>query len=239
MPRVQAPPPPQRRQIEPAVVEGTIVPPPVRTTVVAERPLYDFGHPVGYVFARLFAFLIDVGLISVVATSLAYSLIAFNPVTGLPTNSQRGFDATLALGFALALIYVWVCEAFFGTTIAKMIFNLRVFATRGGPVGLGRAFVRGLLRPFDLLVIGAIMAMLPGHRRLGDLLGGTVVAHGRMQRFAPVLGWVLLLVVAGLPVVIAGPHSTFQSLVSFWLFLPGIVTRVLDFPHTLLGLPHG
>jgi uncharacterized RDD family membrane protein YckC len=256
MPRVQAPPPPQRRQIDPAVVEprepvrvapqpapaappveGTLIPPPTRTVVV-ERPQYDFGHPVGYVFARFFAFLIDIALVSVVVTSLAYSLIAFNPITGLPTNSQRGFDATFALGIAIALVYVWICEAIFGTTIAKLILGLRVFAVRGGPVGLGRAFVRGLLRPFDILIIGGIMAMLPGHRRLGDLLGGTVVAHGGMRRFGPILGWVLLLVVAGLPIVLAGLHPTFQSLVAFWEFLPGIFARLLLLPHTLLGMPH-
>ena len=95
--------------------------------------------------ARFFAFAIDVSLISVVVTSLAYSLIAFNPITGLPTNSQRGFDATLALGVAIALVYLWICEAIFGTTIAKLMLGLQVFAVRGGPVGLGRSFVRGLL----------------------------------------------------------------------------------------------
>ena len=253
MPRVTPPPPPQRRQIDPAVVEprepvraapyppppveGTHIPPPTRT-VVLERPQYDFGHPLGYVFARFFAFVIDVALISVVVTSLAYSLIAFNPITGLPTNSQRGFDATFALGIAIALVYVWICEAFFGTTIAKLVLGLHVFATRGGPVGLGRSFVRSLLRPIDLLVIGGVMALLPGRRRLGDLLGGTVVARGRMRRFGPLVGWVLLLVVAGLPWILAGPHSTMQSIFAFWQFLPGIVARVVLLGKVGLGLPH-
>jgi uncharacterized RDD family membrane protein YckC len=253
MPRVQPPPPPQRRQIDPALVEprepvrvaphpappveGTHIPPPT-TTVVLERPQYDFGHPAGYVFARFFAFFIDVALVSVVVTSLAYSMIAFNPITGLPTNSQRGFDATFALGIAIALVYVWVSEAIFGTTIAKLMLGLQVFAVRGGPVGLGRSFVRSLLRPFDLLAIGGIMALLPGHRRLGDLLGGTVVAHGRMRRFGPILGWVLLIVVAGIPFILAGVPRTFASMVAFWEFLPGIVARVLLLPHTLLGMLH-
>ena len=123
------------------------------------------------------------------------------------------------------------------TTIAKLILGLRVFAVRGGPVGLGRAFVRMLLRPFDLLIIGGVMALLPGHRRLGDLLGGTVVAHGGMRRFGPILGWVLLLVIAGVPFILAGAPRTFASLVAFWEFLPGIGARVWLFPHTLLGMP--
>jgi uncharacterized RDD family membrane protein YckC len=246
-PRVQAPPPPPPlRRIEPAVVEPRE---PVRVspaaaaaapsyTIVAEPSRYDFGHPVGYVFARLFAFVFDVALISVVVTSLAYSMIAINPITGLPTNSQRGFDATLALGIAFALVYVWVGEAFLGTTIGKLAMGLHVYAQRGGSVGLGRALVRMLLRPLDALIVGGVLALLPGHRRLGDLAAGTVVARSRMRGFAPLLGWVAALVVGGLPFILAGTPRTFASLVAFWQFLPGLGARLVLLAQTLLHLVH-
>jgi uncharacterized RDD family membrane protein YckC len=215
-------------------VHGTVIPPPARTVVHQ----YDFGHPVGYVFARLFAFVLDVVLVSVVVTSLAYSLIAINPITGLPTNTQRGFDATLALGVLVALIYVWVAEAAFGTTIGKLALGLHVYAARGGPVGLGRAFVRNLLRPVDSLLIGGILALLPGHRRLGDLGGGTIVARSTLRGFGPVLGWIMALIVAGVPFVLAGVPRTFASLVAFWEFMPGIVARIGLVVHHLLTLGH-
>ena len=257
MPRVEPPPPPQRRQIDPAVVEpsqpvrvspgappgppsggpvhGTVMPPPTRTVVSQ----YDFGHPVGYVFARFFAFVLDVALVSVVVTSLAYSLIAVNPITGLPTNTQRGFDATLGLGIVVALVYVWVGEAIFGTTIGKLALGLHVYALRGGPVGLGRAFVRNLLRPVDSLLIGGILALLPGHRRLGDLGGGTIVARSRLRGFGPILGWIMVLIVAGVPFVLTGVSKTFLSLLAFYQFFPGIVARVWLVVHMLVTLGHG
>ncbi|HTD36525.1 MAG TPA: RDD family protein [Candidatus Limnocylindrales bacterium] len=260
MPRVEAPPPPQRRRIDPAVVEpsgpvhvspsappgqpvtGTHIPPGAPDPVPpgqAVRPRFEFGNPFGYVCARLFAFLLDVGLVSVVVTSLAYSLIAINPITGLPTNTQGGFDATFALGLAVALVYIWIAEASFGTTIGKLVTGLHVYVLRGGgAVGLGRAFVRGLLRPVDLLIVGGVLALLPGRRRLGDLAGGTIVAHSPLRGFAPVLGWIVALILAGVPVVLTGFGKTMLSLLAFYQFLPGIVTHIVALAHDALRFAH-
>jgi uncharacterized RDD family membrane protein YckC len=255
MPRVEPPPPPQRRRIDPAIVEpsgpvrvspsgprgepvsGTHIPPGAPDTM-RTRPRFEFGNPFGYVCARLFAFLLDAGLVSVVVTSLAYSLIAINPITGLPTNTQRGFDATFAIGIAVALVYIWVAEASFGTTIGKLAVGLHVYAMRGGPVGLGRALLRGLLRPIDLVVVGGVLALLPGRRRLGDLAGGTIVAHSPLRGFAPIIGWICALIVAGVPVVLTGWNKTFLSLLAFYQFLPGIVARIALLAHEALRLTH-
>src|SRR5947209_1691807 len=259
MPRVEPPPP--RPHVEHGVVEppsyggrgqpvrvspavpvaapvaGTVLPPRPVTTV-PERPQYVFGNPLGYVVARFFAFVLDVALVTVFVTSLAYSLIAINPLTGLPTNTQRGFDATLAIGVAIALVYVWVAEAFVGTTIWKLAFGLHVYNPRGRMVGLGRPLVRNLLRPVDRLVIGGILALLPGHRRLGDLAGGTVVARSPLRAFAPLVGWIFIIIVAGLPFVIVGPIHALAALYAFAEFVPGIITRIVPFGQTLFGLPH-
>ncbi|HEX3462479.1 MAG TPA: RDD family protein [Candidatus Elarobacter sp.] len=256
MPRVEPPPPPQRRRIDPAIVEpsgpvrvspsaphgepvsGTHIPPGAPDTL-RTRPRFEFGHPFGYVCARLFAFLLDVGLVSFVVTSLAYSLIAVNPITGLPTNTAGGFDATFALGLAVALVYVWVAEATFGTTIGKLATGLHVYLMRGsGRVGLGRALGRGLLRPVDLLIVGGVMAMLPGRRRLGDLAAGTIVARSPLRGFAPVLGWIAALIVAGIPVVMTGWSKTFLSVLAFYQFLPGIAVHLVNLVHDGLRFAH-
>ncbi len=227
------PPPPRM-----GPVYGTVVPPNVR--VPTDRARFDVGNPFGYVCARLFAFVLDVGLVSVTATSLAYSMIAFNPITGLPTNSQRGFDATLALGVAMALVYVWVAEAAIGTTIGKLATGLHVYAVRGGPVGLGRAFLRSLLRPIDVLAVGALLALLPSHRRLGDFAGGTFVGRRAWRGFGPAIGWVLVLIVAGIPFILAGVPRTFASLMAFYQFMPGLIARLVLLPHTIAThLPPG
>jgi uncharacterized RDD family membrane protein YckC len=259
MPRVETPPPrphteygvvePPRPaasaepiRVTPAVpvaapVTGTVLPPRTATTV-PERPQYVFGNPLGYAAARFFAFVFDVALVTVFVTTLAYALIAINPLTGLPTNTQSGFDATLAIGFAVALVYVWVSEALFGTTIWKLAFGLHVYTLRGGMVGLGRAFVRNLLRPIDLLVVGGVLALLPGHRRLGDLAGGTIVARSPLRAFAPLVGWILIIILAGLPFVIIGPIHTLAGLYAFAEFVPGIIARIVLLVQTLFGLPH-
>jgi uncharacterized RDD family membrane protein YckC len=269
MPRVKAPPPPPGpRKIPDAVVDrppprpepqprpqpqsrvhpvpptpqwggpvsGTVIPP-ARAATVTIRPIV--GNPFGYMCARLFAFVLDVVLVGGVATSLMYSLIAINPVTGLPTNTQRGFDATLAIGIAIALIYVWLSEAFFGTTIGKLVFGLHVAAVRGSRVGFGRAFLRALLRPLDVLLIGAVMAMLPAHRRIGDYAGGTVVVPSPLRTFAPVIGWSLVLVLCGIPFILAGTERTLASIIAFGEFTPGLVARIWLDLQMLFGLAGG
>ena len=114
MPRVEPPPP--RPYVEHAVVEpphvahnvpvaapvtGTVLPP-RPAAGVSDRPQYVFGNPLGYAVARFFAFVLDIALVTVFVTSLAYALIAINPLTGLPTNTQSGFEATLGIGIAVA-----------------------------------------------------------------------------------------------------------------------------------------
>ena len=240
MPRVEPPPP--RPHVEHAVpvaapVTGTLLPP-RPATAVADRPQYVFGNPLGAAAGRFFAFVLDIAFVTVFVTSLAYALIAINPLTGLPTNTQSGFEATLGIGLAVALVYVWVAEALFGTTIWKLAFGLHVYNARGGMVGLGRALVRNLLRPIDLLVIGGILALLPGHRRLGDLVGGTIVARSPLRAFAPLVGWILIIIMAGLPFVIIGPIHTLAALYAFGEFTPGIIARIVLLVQTLFGLPH-
>jgi uncharacterized RDD family membrane protein YckC len=237
IPRVESP-PPRPPVVPPAVpVSGTVLPARPAATV-SDRPQYVFGNPFGYVLARFFAFVLDVVLVTVFVTSLAYSLIAINPLTGLPTNTQRGFDATLAIGVAVALVYLWLCEAFLGTTIWKLAFGLHVYNPRGRMVGLGRALVRNLLRPIDLLVVGAVLALLPGHRRLGDLAGGTIVARSPLRAFAPLVGWIMIIIVGGLPFVIVGPIHALAALYAFGEFTPGIIARIVFFVQTVFALPH-
>jgi uncharacterized RDD family membrane protein YckC len=246
MPRVEAPqaaprvpytPPP----VEEAIVVGPAPAPPRRLTNVSLAIIgAPVGNPFGYALARFFAVAIDLGLVAGVLTLLAYALIAINPITGLPTNTQRGFDATLAMGFVLALIYGITFEALFGTTVGKLAMGLHVHAVRDRRLGFGRAFVRSILRPFDLLVIGGVLAMLPGHRRLGDFAAGTVVTRGGPLRgYAPYLGWLAVVLIAALPFILVGVTRTVAGLVAFVEFAPGIGARlVLLAQHALALVPH-
>ncbi|GAC1405046.1 MAG: hypothetical protein NVSMB64_09220 [Candidatus Velthaea sp.] len=197
---------------------------------------YFFGNPFVYALRRFLAFALDLTLVTAVATMLFYGLIAINPFTGLPNNSEGGFDATFAAGIAIALLYLWVFEAFTGTTLGKLAFSLHVYVPKGRFVGLGRAFVRNVLRPLDLLVIGWILAMAPGHRRLGDLFAGTLVARSPLRAFSPLVGWILIIALAGLPFVIAGGAVTvFAVFAAFLEFVPRLIAHAVRAVMQIFG----
>jgi hypothetical protein len=90
------------------------------------------------------------------------------------------------------------------------------------------------------LGIGGVLAVLPGHRRLGDLLSGTVVTReSKLGRFAPYVGWLAVLIIAGLPFVLVGISLTLRGAFAFVQFGPGIGARIVMVVQHLLGLiPH-
>ena len=242
-PRIEVPPPARPGTYDGPIEEGVVLGPAPPASAAQAKPIgprFRVGNPFGYTLARFTAFAVDLVLVSGVLTILAYALIAINPITGLPTNTQQGFDATLAMGIVLALLYIIAAEGSLGTTIGKLAFGLHVYALRDRTVGLGRAFARMLLRPVDTLVIGAILSLLPGHRRLGDLVSGTVVVpESRFHGYARYVGWLLILIVAGIPFVLVGAPRTFAGLIAFVEFLPGIVARLWLLVQRALGaVPH-
>jgi uncharacterized RDD family membrane protein YckC len=197
-----------------------------RPAATAPRAAYTFGNPFNYALRRFLAFALDVVVVTSVATMLLYGLIAINPLTGLPNNSEGGFDATFGMGLAIAAVYLWLFEAVLGTTLGKLAFSLHVYAPKHRLVGFGRAFVRNLLRPLDLLVIGWVLAMAPGHRRLGDLLGGTLVAQSPLRAFSPLVGWVLLIALAAVPLLVAGGTVTVLAVAAAFVeFVPPLIAR--------------
>jgi uncharacterized RDD family membrane protein YckC len=234
MPRVEASPgglvppylPPQ--PIPPQPIPPQPIPPQPQNlpTPDGARVGYVFGNPFLYALRRFLAFALDLVVVSSVATMLLYGLIAINPFTGLPNNSEGGFDATLGMGIAIALLYLWLFEAVLGTTLGKLAFSLHVYAPQHRIVGFGRALIRNLLRPVDFLVIGWILALLPGHRRLGDLFGGTVVAHSPLRAFSPLVGWLLLIAFGALPLLVAGGTVTVLAVgTAFVEFIPPLIAR--------------
>ena len=238
--RPPPPPPPAAPRSRASVVEVEdahfVEGPPPRYAIGARRPT---GHPVGDAFARLFAFGLDIALVAGVVTLLCYALIAINPITRLPTNTQRGFDATLTLGVAVALVYVWVAEAFTGATIGKLIFGLHVYAPRERSVGLARAFVRSLLRPLDALGIGGVLALLPARRRLGDYAAGTIVTRTPLGRFGPLLGLLLAIVVAGIPFALVGTTRTLAGVFAFAEFVPPFAVHLWKLAaYGITHIPH-
>jgi len=85
----------------------------------------------------------------------------------------------LFLGYWIVLEYRW-----HGRTLGKRLLGLRVIGELGLPLDFSQVLLRNLLRTVDLLPAGAGVAALfcslqIHHRRLGDLVAGTLVVRER------------------------------------------------------------
>lgn len=162
-----------------------------RARQVAGRYEHRFGNVPAYLLGRLAAFVLDVpGVAFVIAT---FGFDGFDRGAYLLAGRDRaGFDTLALASLGVALLFSFLCEAIFGTTLGKLVFGLHTRRFDGKHAGLGRVFVRHLVRPLDVLVIGPFLALVtPRHQRAGDLAAGTVVGVSPLGFFAPLIGLAL------------------------------------------------
>jgi uncharacterized RDD family membrane protein YckC len=146
-----------------------------------------------YVLARFLAFAIDGFAIAFVIAAFAFNAFEPGGVSILSRRDEGAFGALAATAFGVAFAFAFVCEGLFGTTLGKSVFALHVRRADGRHAGVGRVFLRALLRPLDLLVIGPVLAFAtPRHQRLGDFAGGTVVSRSPIGPLASVIALALL-----------------------------------------------
>lgn len=167
--------PPEARQIFPGP------PPPVAP---------DHGDIGAYIVRRLLALLVDLIFVGALIAVAGRTWIART------SNGELTFGGFVQLTFVVAIAlfaYRWLFSGIFGSTPGKLLFGLVVGRTNAGRAGLGRTFVRELLLPLDLVVIGFLLAaILPKRQRIGDLIAGTVVVNSKIGALAPLLGIIVL-----------------------------------------------
>lgn len=89
--------------------------------------------------------------------------------------------------------YSFAFEWVFARTPGKVHRGLMVIGRAGGPPTLREAAVRNLLLYVDLigvppLLLGTVLPLVTGGRRLGDLLAGTLVVRAGPPQMAPLAG---------------------------------------------------
>ena len=165
--------------------------PPRRVTVepVAARNT-DFGDIGLYIARRLLALVVDlIGVTTLTAVGIHFVYVR----QGQDPASVNTFFATAIYTIFALFVYLCVAEAYLGTTLGHALFNLRVQAAGGGRVGIWRALVRTVFLPFDLAVIGFVLAVVtPRRRRIGDFIGNTEVVNAHAGFAWPVVAIVIL-----------------------------------------------
>ncbi len=156
---------------------------------VATPERVNLSLPVAGIGYRCLAYLIDISLLFTfwVVAYFTFTLLVedvLDLVQGLSTLTQTLVVVGL---FASQWLYWTVSEvAMGGQTLGKRVVGIRVVRVDGSPVGVLESAVRNLCRVVDFLpglyAAGCLSMLLTHqHRRLGDLLAGTLLV--REERF--------------------------------------------------------
>ncbi|WHY75327.1 RDD family protein [Neobacillus sp. WH10] len=138
--------------------------------------------------SRAAAFIIDQLLLTVVniltIVVLFFVMDGISSVQFLP-DSFIPIAITIIILFIVNWGYFFAFEFFLGgRTIGKKLIGIRVIQENGHSITLLSSFIRNLIRIIDSLptayFLGIIMIFFhPKHKRLGDLVAGTIVIHER------------------------------------------------------------
>lgn len=128
--------------------------------------------------SRFYAVLLDALIawgVALTAAMILHSLLPFGFTAGLVTT--------------LIFVITWGYHLYFevrhnGRTPGKRAFGLRVVDDRGLPITFQQSFVRNIVRVLDFAPLfyglGGLVSLVDRHhRRLGDLVAGTLVIHER------------------------------------------------------------
>lgn len=170
---------------------------PALSVATPERVRVDL--PIAGIGSRSIAYLIDLAVLfgALLVLFFLYSLVV--PDLVLAAQGLSGVERAIAgLVLFLALWGYWTGFeiAWRGQSIGKRVMKIRVVKSDGSPVGVFESAVRNLMRVVDFLPacypVGMIAMLVDArHRRLGDLLAGTMLVREEkidLQRYAATTG---------------------------------------------------
>lgn len=149
--------------------------------VIAE-PSEPVGPPVAGIRDRFAAFVIDALFLYLIywPAMIIYRSIAMDSPAGpIPAADING---VIFHGIFLIITLMWfvIPEFAFSASVGKLLCHITVRKWDGSFVSFPSVLVRNLIRPLDLIffplfIVSALMEWTNWHRRIGDILGGTVV----------------------------------------------------------------
>lgn len=148
-----------------------------------ERVAVDL--PIAGLGSRAMAYLVDLALLGAVGLVAYFVVTFFVPDVATVALGLSTFIRTLAVAiifFALWVYWTLLEVVWNGQSPGKRLVRIRVVKLDGSPVTVFSSAVRNLLRVVDFMPIcypvGVITMLVDRkHRRLGDLLGGTVLVR--------------------------------------------------------------
>jgi len=154
----------------------------MKTHIVLTPANIEIEYRLAGAGSRLAAFIIDfiiqivICLLLAAVFFLSYGTFEYRDIF----SNTEGWSLGLLIisWFLVYFCYFIVCEMLMnGQSIGKKIFGLRVIKDNGQPVGLQESLVRNLFRAvLDIIYIGLFFILFsPKHKRIGDMVAGTVV----------------------------------------------------------------
>ncbi len=166
---------------------------------VATPERVSLSLPVAGIGYRCLAYLVDLALLFFfwVLAYFVFTLLV-SDVVGFFQELSGLVRSLMVLGvFATQWVYWTLCEVVLtGQTPGKRLVGIRVVCVDGSPVGAVESAVRNLVRVVDsfplVYAVGCLSILLTRqHRRLGDLLAGTLLVREEridLNKYAAVPG---------------------------------------------------
>jgi len=127
------------------------------------------------------SFIIDTFIISIIAGIIigVISVITQQTLSNFPDNLQANEGILIISIPIIWILYFFISEGIFGTTIGKSAGQLVVISKKGGRANWGQVAIRAFLNPIEnTTLIGGIVALLtPLNQRIADLIAGTLVVN--------------------------------------------------------------
>lgn len=172
-------------------IPRSVAPIPTSAPTAAAQTLVD-DYVVAAMGDRAIAALLDSIVVAILIIPVGmWAAVRSGGVTpnGFELQGTAAFITFFMIGI-FWLLYYWLFEGLFGTTLGKLVMQVKVQRLDGSNIGFGKSLIRNSLRVIDgigLYLVGFLIALLSSKRqRLGDHFAGTIVVRA-MPRRRP--GW--------------------------------------------------